>query len=81
MTLICSPLDRAQVISNLGEQRESLLRSQRSLESANDGLSKSNSILRRMQRNVCLNKAILVLIIVLEVLILGAMVFIKFIRK
>lgn len=81
MTLICAPLDRVQVISNLGEQRESLLRSQRSLESANDGLSKSNSILRRMQRNVCLNKAILVLIIVLEVLILGAMVFIKFIRK
>ncbi|KAG4074253.1 hypothetical protein HA402_008662 [Bradysia odoriphaga] len=70
-----------QVISDLGEQRESLLRSQRRLENANDGLSKSNSILRSMQRTVFYNKLILVLIILLEALILGGLIFIKFFKK
>lgn len=70
-----------EVMSELSEQRESLLRSQRRLENANDGLRKSNAILRAMQRNVIYNKLILVLIIVLEAIILGGLVFMKFIKK
>lgn len=70
-----------QVISNLGEQRESLLRSQRRLQSANDGLSKSNSVLRSMRRNVLYNKLILILIIAMEIIILAGMLFLKFFHK
>lgn len=70
-----------QVITNLGEQRESLLRSQRRLDGTHAGLNKSNSILRRMRRNVCLNKLVLVLIIVVELGILAALIFIKFLMK
>lgn len=67
-----------EVIGELGEQRESLLRSQRRLESANEGLRKSNVILRAMQRNFLYNRLILILIIVMEIVILGGLLFIKF---
>lgn len=70
-----------QVINDLSEQRESLLRSQRRLENANDGLSKSGQILRSMRQNVFYNKLLLILIITLEVLILGALLFVKFFKK
>lgn len=66
-----------EVIGELGEQRESLLRSQRRLENANDGLRKSNVLLRAMQRNFFYNKLILILIIVMEVVILCGLLFIK----
>lgn len=69
------------VIGELGEQRETLLRSQRRLENANDGLSKSNAILNAMQRNVIYNKLILICIILLEIVILAGMLFIKFAKK
>lgn len=64
-------------MSELEVQRESLLRSQRRLENANDGLSKSSSILRAMSRNVLYNKLILVMIIVMEVLILVGLLYLK----
>uniref|UniRef100_A0A023ED86 Putative v-snare n=1 Tax=Aedes albopictus TaxID=7160 RepID=A0A023ED86_AEDAL len=66
-----------EVMSELEVQRESLLRSQRRLENANDGLSKSSSILRAMSRNVLYNKLILVMIIVMEVLILVGLLYLK----
>ncbi|XP_065089859.1 uncharacterized protein Vti1b [Ochlerotatus camptorhynchus] len=66
-----------EVISELEVQRESLLRSQRRLENANDGLSKSSSILRAMQRNVLYNKLILIMIIVMEAVILVGLLYIK----
>uniref|UniRef100_A0A182JF78 t-SNARE coiled-coil homology domain-containing protein n=1 Tax=Anopheles atroparvus TaxID=41427 RepID=A0A182JF78_ANOAO len=67
-----------EVISELEVQRETLLRSQRRLESANDDLSKSGAILRAMQRNVLYNKLILILIIVMELVILAGMIALKF---
>lgn len=70
-----------EVISELGEQREALLRSQRRLESANDDLSKTNAILRAMKRNVFYNKLTLILIIVLEVFCLGGLLFVKLSKK
>lgn len=59
-------------------QRESLLRSQRRLENANDDLSKSGAIIRAMKRNVLYNKLILIMIIVMEVVILAGMIALKF---
>ncbi|GAB0087644.1 vesicle transport v-SNARE 12 [Sergentomyia squamirostris] len=70
-----------EIVSELGEQRESLLRSQRSLQNTNDGLSKSRTVLIAMQRNVLYNKLTLVMIIVLEIFILGGMLFLKFFSK
>uniref|UniRef100_A0A2M4C4Z9 Putative vesicle transport through interaction with t-snares protein 1b n=1 Tax=Anopheles marajoara TaxID=58244 RepID=A0A2M4C4Z9_9DIPT len=69
-----------EVISELEVQRESLLRSQRRLENANEHLSKSGAILRAMKRNVLYNKLILILIIVMEVVILAGMIYLKFIN-
>ncbi|XP_055696604.1 vesicle transport through interaction with t-SNAREs homolog 1B [Lutzomyia longipalpis] len=69
-----------EIVSELGEQRESLLRSQRGLQNTNEGLSKSRAVLKAMQKNVLYNKLTLILIIILEVFILGGLVFIKFIK-
>lgn len=70
-----------EVISELGEQRESLLRSQRRLENASDDLNKTNAILRAMKRNVFYNKLTLILIIILEVFVLGGLLFVKLSKK
>jgi vesicle transport through interaction with t-SNAREs 1 len=70
-----------EVLGELGEQRETLLRSQARLENANDGLSKSRQVIRMMRRNVLYNKIILIMIIVLEAFILAALLFIKFFKK
>ena len=70
-----------EVISNLSEQREALLRSQNRLTDMDRHLDHSKSILRRMGRNVVYNKAILVLIIISEVGILCAVCYLKFFKK
>ncbi|CAH1117242.1 unnamed protein product [Phaedon cochleariae] len=70
-----------EVISELGEQREALLRTRDRLENANEQLSTTKSVLNRMSRNVVYNKLILILIIVIEVLILAALSYLKFFNK
>lgn len=66
-----------EVITELDEQRESLLRSQRRLDDANADLSKSSAILRAMKRNFFYNKLALILIIALEVLCLVGIIILK----
>lgn len=66
-----------EVISELDEQRESLLRSQRRLDHANEELSKSGAIVRAMKRNFFYNKIALILIIVLEILCLILLIVLK----
>lgn len=66
-----------EVISELDEQRESLLRSQRRLDHANEELSKSGAIVRAMKRNFFYNKIALILIIVLEFLCLILLIVLK----
>lgn len=66
-----------EVISELDEQRESLLRSQRRLDHANEELSKSGAIVRAMKRNFFYNKIALILIIVLELLCLILLIVLK----
>lgn len=70
-----------EVISELGEQRETLLRAKSRLTNADEQLDSAKSILRRMRRNVLYNKLILILIIILEVAILGTMSYIRFFKK
>lgn len=69
-----------EVISELDEQRESLLRSQRRLDDANADLSHSSAILKAMKRSFLYNKITLILIIVLEVLCLVGLIILKFRR-
>lgn len=68
----------AEVLSDLNDQRESLLRTKDRLSNADDQLDNSRNILRRMARDVLYNKAILILIIILEVAILGTVSYLKF---
>lgn len=70
-----------EVISELGEQRETLLRAKSRLTSADEQLESAKSILRRMRRNVLYNKLILILIIILEAAILGTVSYLKFFKK
>lgn len=66
-----------EVIGELDEQRESLLRTQRRLYDADADLSASNALLRNMKRSIFYNKLILILIIVLEACCLAALLFVK----
>lgn len=70
-----------EVISELGEQRETLLRTKSRLTNADEQLDSAKSVLRRMRRNVLYNKLILILIIVLEAAILGTVSYLKFFKK
>nr|CAH7737182.1 unnamed protein product [Callosobruchus chinensis] len=70
-----------EVISELGQQRESLLRTRDRLENANTQLDYTKSVLRKMGRNVLYNKLILIMIIVIEVLILISLSYLKFFKK
>lgn len=69
------------VISELGEQRESLLRSKRRLQETNEGLSRSRSLVRSMAIKAFTNKLILIVIILLEIAILCGLVYLKFFSK
>ncbi|XP_064552964.1 vesicle transport through interaction with t-SNAREs homolog 1B [Drosophila montana] len=66
------------VLGELGEQRESLLRTTRRLEDADQELSKSRIIIRKLSREVLYNKIVLILIIILEVAILIGLLVLKF---
>lgn len=66
------------MLGELGEQRESLLRTTRRLEDADQELSKSRIIIRKLSREVVYNKIVLILIIILEVAILIALLVLKF---
>lgn len=67
-----------EVITELGEQRERLLRAKRRLSQTDEELDKTRKILNTMRRRVLGNKFILILIILLEVIILGIIVYLKF---
>uniref|UniRef100_A0A1I8P221 Uncharacterized protein n=1 Tax=Stomoxys calcitrans TaxID=35570 RepID=A0A1I8P221_STOCA len=71
---------RKLVLSDLGEQRESLLRSTRRLEDADEDLSQSRRIVRKLQREFIYNKLILILIIFFEFAILIGLIVIKYIK-
>lgn len=70
-----------EVISNLSDQRETLLRTKDRLTTADNELAQSKSLLRKMGWHVLYNKLILIGIIVMEVIILGILIYIKVIKN
>ncbi|XP_026480574.1 vesicle transport through interaction with t-SNAREs homolog 1B-like [Ctenocephalides felis] len=68
------------IITELGEQRESLLRSKNRLVRTDEELSKTQRALNSIKKNVLTNKLILVLLIVLETAILSGLVYLRFLR-
>lgn len=69
-----------EVISELNDQRQTLLRAKNRLTDADQHLDRSKSILSRMRREVLYNKLILMLIIILESVILGVLSYMKFFK-
>ncbi|KAM8921199.1 vesicle transport through interaction with t-SNAREs homolog 1B [Pelodytes ibericus] len=69
------------IIEELGEQREQLERTKGRLVNTSENLSRSRKILRSMSRKIVTNKLLLSIIILLELAILGALVYYKFFRK
>ncbi|XP_017755816.1 PREDICTED: vesicle transport through interaction with t-SNAREs homolog 1B, partial [Eufriesea mexicana] len=66
-----------EVISELDEQRERLLQAERRLSQTDEKLDKIKRILNAMQRRVLMNKFVLILIILLEIAILGIIIYYK----
>uniref|UniRef100_A0A4W6FD45 Vesicle transport through interaction with t-SNAREs 1B n=1 Tax=Lates calcarifer TaxID=8187 RepID=A0A4W6FD45_LATCA len=69
------------VIEELGQQREQLDRSRNRLVNTGENLSRSRKILRSMSRRLVTNKLLLAVIILMELGILGAVVYLKFFRR
>ncbi|KYN03502.1 PREDICTED: vesicle transport through interaction with t-SNAREs homolog 1B-like [Cyphomyrmex costatus] len=70
-----------EVISELGEQRDRLLRAKRRLSQTDEELDKTRKILNIMRLKVLTNKIVLILIILLELVILGIIVYLRFFHK
>ncbi|XP_075904809.1 vesicle transport through interaction with t-SNAREs homolog 1B [Nelusetta ayraudi] len=70
----------SDIIEELGEQREQLDRARNRLVNTGENLSRSRKILRSMSRRLMTNKLLLAVIILMELAILGAVVYLKFFR-
>lgn len=70
-----------EVLGELGTQRETLTRTRDRLMETDAEVSRSRRIIRSMSRNVLYNKILLIIIIVLELAILGALIYYKFFMK
>ncbi|XP_053553816.1 vesicle transport through interaction with t-SNAREs homolog 1B [Bombina bombina] len=71
----------SDIIEELGGQREQLERTKGRLMDTSENLSRSRKILRSMSRKIVTNKLLLSVIILLELAILGGLVYYKFFRK
>lgn len=70
-----------EVVNELSEQREALLRTRNHLEHANEQLNSAKSVTKKMARNVVYNKMLLISIIIMEMIILLILTYLKFFRK
>ncbi|XP_060919640.1 vesicle transport through interaction with t-SNAREs homolog 1B [Labrus mixtus] len=68
------------IIEELGEQREQLDRTRDRLVHTGENLGRTRKILRSMARRLVTNKLLLAVIILMELAILGAVVYLKFFR-
>ena len=71
----------SEIIEELGEQRDQLERTKSRLVNTSENLSKSRKILRSMSRKVTINKLLLSIVILLELAILGGLVYYKVFRR
>ncbi|KAJ8289110.1 hypothetical protein COCON_G00017690 [Conger conger] len=69
------------IIEELGDQREQLDRTRDRLVNTGENLSRSRRILRTMSRRLVTNKLLLSVIILMELGILGAVVYLKFFHR
>lgn len=70
-----------EIIEELGDQREALERTRDRLKDVDQGLGKSKRILNSMAIRIATNKLILLCIILVELAILAAVVYIRFFKK
>ncbi|XP_034943102.1 vesicle transport through interaction with t-SNAREs homolog 1A [Chelonus insularis] len=70
-----------EVITELGVQRESLLRTKRRLSETDQELAISRKMMRLITRGVLTNKIVLILIIIMEICILSLTIYLRFIHK
>ena len=71
----------SEVVSELGVQRENLVRTRDRITDANQDLKKSHVVIRSINRRLLTNKFLLIVIIIMELAILLALVYLKFIKK
>nr|XP_033808008.1 vesicle transport through interaction with t-SNAREs homolog 1B isoform X3 [Geotrypetes seraphini] len=71
----------SEIIEELGQQREQLERTKGRLVNTSENLSKSRKILRTMSRKIMTNKLLLSFVILLELAILGGVIYYKFFHK
>ena len=71
----------SETIEEQGEQRDQLERTKSRLVDTSENLSKSRKILRSMSRKVTTNTLLLSIVILLELAILGGLVYYKFFHK
>ena len=69
-----------EIIDDLDTQRESLLRTRDRLRDTDEDLDTSRKILTRMAFRVATNKLIMGIIILVELVIIGAIVYVRFIK-
>ncbi|XP_057315879.1 vesicle transport through interaction with t-SNAREs homolog 1B-like [Hydractinia symbiolongicarpus] len=69
-----------QIIGDLDDQRESLLRSKDKVAQTNADLTRSRRILNSMAIRLATNKILLVVIIIVEIAILAAVIYLRFIK-
>ena len=70
-----------EIISDLSTQRETLERSRGRLQDANEEISQSRRVVRRLYFGVVQNKVILSLVIVIEIIVLIFLIYWKVLRK
>ncbi|XP_031567944.1 vesicle transport through interaction with t-SNAREs homolog 1B-like [Actinia tenebrosa] len=70
-----------EIIEDLTDQRESLIRTRDRLKETHEDLGRSRRILNSMAIRVATNKLLLLCIIIVELAILGGVVYIKFFKK
>ena len=71
----------ANVLDELSGQRETLLRARGRIDDTNADLKRSHRVIRMINMHVATNKCLLILIIVMEIIILLAIIYMRFIRK
>lgn len=69
------------IIADLGTQRETLERARGNLQNTDEHLTHTQKLINSMYKRVFTNKFILILIILVEAAILGAVVYLKFFKK
>ena len=67
-----------EVLGELGTQRETLTRARDRLQNTGEELNRSKRIIRAIKFNVLYNKILLIMIIILEIVVLGGLIYWKF---